>query len=187
MQMWSGAHPLPHLLSQQPSQSFLLALFIPNFLAHLQACFPTLQVRKEPFTLFVPQAWVTHSFYQLFDICCSTLNIDISRALFFFLQYQINQVIDKLTNLFAFHGALLWFFVIKHKTVWILPFPSKWRTAHTGTLTLYLLSKASHSLFSLLMTAQGKPQSLGHLEVVVWMNPFQPRKKAIIFAELINT
>lgn len=26
---------------------------------------------------------------------------------FFFLQYQINQVIDKLTNLFAVHGALL--------------------------------------------------------------------------------
>lgn len=58
------------------------------------------------------------------------------------------------------------FFVIKQKLVWILPFPSKWSTA-IQQLTLCLASKASYSLFSLPMTAQGKPQSLGHLEVVV--------------------
>lgn len=100
-------------------------------------------------------------------VCCFTLNICTSRAFFFFLQYWINQVIDTLTNLFAFHGALLRVFVIKQKTVWLLLFPSKWSTAHIGTLTLYLLSKALCSLFSLPMTAQGKPQSLGHLEAVV--------------------
>lgn len=99
-----------------------------NSLSCLQACFHTLQRGKEPFTLFIPWAWVTHSFYQLFNICCSTLNRHISRF-YYFLQYQIHQVIDKLTNLLAFHGALLWFFVIKQKIVWILPFPSKWNTA----------------------------------------------------------
>lgn len=46
----------------------------------------------------------------------------------FFLQYQMHQVVDKLTHLLAFHGAFLWFFVIKQKIVWILPFPSKGST-----------------------------------------------------------
>lgn len=164
--MGSGANLL-HFVSQQLSQSFSLVMFIPHFLTCLQASFHPLQLGKAPFTLFVPQACVTHSIYQLFNIRCFILNIGISRGLFFFLQYLINQVIDTLTNLFAFHGALLWFFAIKQKTLCMLLFPSKWSTAHIGTVTLYLLSKASCSLFSLPMTAQGKPQPPGHLEVVV--------------------
>lgn len=58
------------------------------------------------------------------------------------------------------------FFVIKHKIVWILSFPSNGALPYSS-LTLYLTSKASYFLFSLPTTAQGKPQSLGHLEVGV--------------------
>lgn len=166
MQMWSGAHPL-HLVSQQLSQSFsLVMLYLIVWHAYrLTVIFPYTTVRKSTFYIVWSSGMCDTLNYHLFNVCCFTLNIRISRGLFF-LQYWINQVIDTLTNLFAFHGTLLWVFVIKRKSDCCF-FPSKWSTAHIGTLTLYLLSKASCSLFSLPMTAQGKPQSLGHLEVVV--------------------
>lgn len=68
-QMLSGDPPLSSYSAMAALPELSLVLFMLNFLAHLQACFCKLQLGKEPFILFVPQAQVTHAF-----ICSSTFN-----------------------------------------------------------------------------------------------------------------
>lgn len=111
--MGGGPSSSSSSITAAPQRRLLAYARYPSFPGTLAGLFPYILVRKRAF-YSVCSSVVSDTFYQLFNTCCSTLNTAISRVLGFFTTSY--QSMDKLTNLFAFHGALLRFFVMKQKS-----------------------------------------------------------------------